>query len=207
MTTLTQARLDVAFHRLAVRICKRAERAKLPSASASSDSLPVFSGFTYVAAVRVKYSVSQPLYDDHPYDDMLTYQSWRSVGFELAPMGLHQARLHLGDTWATVTSNVDSMYLQLLDEDWNEEGHIAEIQLLDPFGNVVDVINDRAPWIQDSQIGGDIEVMKARVAELKAESAFESGWDNFETSRHLADQASAIAAQLSMIQYRGRLVN
>ncbi|MCU1710222.1 hypothetical protein ABQW72_00560 [Xanthomonas hortorum pv. pelargonii] len=212
MTTLVQARIDVAFHDLATRIYANAEEAKsrlCGTSSTTSDRQPIFTGYTYVAGARIEYDVALPMYDDYPWVEECCYHVSRSVYLKFPAMGLIQAREHIGATWETARAKVESISFQndnCLDEDWNESGYITAIKLLDTFGNVVDTISNRSLWIQDLQVIGDVKSMKERIAALRNESALERGWDNHDTARSLSSMADSIADQISIIECRSRLV-
>ncbi|WP_372364241.1 hypothetical protein ACCQ07_21425 (plasmid) [Xanthomonas sp. NCPPB 3583] len=212
MTTLVQARLDGAFHNLAVRIYASAEEAKsrlCVASCATSGPQPIFTGYTYVAGARVEYKVALPMYDDYPWVEECFYHVSRSGNLMFPAMGLLQAREHIGGTWEIARAKVESIFFQddnCLDEDWNEFGYITAIKLLDTFGNVVDTISNRNLWIQDLQDVGDVKSMKERIVALRKESALERCWDNHDTARSLSSLADSIADQISIIECRSRLV-
>ncbi|MGX2089835.1 hypothetical protein [Xanthomonas axonopodis] len=212
MTTLVRARIDVAFHDLATRIYANAEEAKsrlCGTSCTTSDRQPIFTGYTYVAGARIEYNVALPMYDDYPWVEECFYHVSRAVNLKFPAMGLLQARAHIGATWETARAMVESISFQsdnCLDEDWNEFGYITAVKLLDTFGKVVDTISNRSLWIQDSQVVGDVKSMKEREVALRNESALEGCWDNHDTARSLSSMADSIADQISIIEYRSRLV-
>ncbi|MBD5035013.1 hypothetical protein VWT76_16090 [Xanthomonas citri pv. citri] len=212
MTTLVQARLDGAFHNLAMRIYANAEAAKSKlcgTRCATSDPQPVFKGFTYVASARVEYCVALPMYDDYPWVEECFYHHARYFHLDFPAMGLVQARDHIGATWETARDKVESVYFKdekYADDDWSEFGIIKSIKLLDTFGNVVDTISGRSSWIHDPQVIGDVNSLKERAVALRAESALEYGWDNHDTARSLRSMADSIVDQISIVECRSRLV-